>query len=1131
MRTAGRRAELAFDGLSIEGGLLAPEWLARVAQLRAESQTEEDYGLPKGRNVRDEIGRAWRVAQAHWADFCLGRAAGADTVGLGMRFVAGMLRESFGFGSIVTVPEVLVGDRSFPVHLVALGARVPIVVAPAEVDRDLDSLSAAFGDAGRRRSPFGLLQDVLNASEDALWGLASDGLTLRIARDNASLTRPAWIEADLTRIFTEERYADFAALWLLAHETRFGKPGALPAECPLEVWRTAGRAEGTRAREHLRQGVERGLATLGQGFLAHPANVALRRALEDGSLNPTEYFQELLRLVYRLIFLLTAEERGVLHGPDASDAARQLYGGGYALRRLRDRSARRSAHDREGDQWEAVKVVCRALAGGEPRLGLPALAGLFSPTQCRELDASRLENRSLLTAVFHLCWLREPAGLSRVNWRDMGPEELGSVYESLLELVPEVVEGGRRFRFAVGAIEGGHSRRTTGSYYTPETLVRLLLDRALSPVLESTVSANPDRAADALLELAIVDPACGSGHFLLAAGRRLAAGVARHRAHGTPSATEFRHALRQVVGRCLFGVDLNPLAVELCKVSLWMEAVEPGRPLSFLDSHIQHGNALLGATEELLAGGIPDAAWEPVDGGDGRVAKALKAQNRLERTELSLDIGGSPAFAYARLGAGARAVDMVTDDSLTDVARKETRWRELVQSEAYDHTRFLCDLWCSAFVWRQAPGTLRDLAPTEGRFRATQTDAGRSPRELRHEVDELQREFHFFHWHLAFPQIFARGGFDVVLGNPPWIAHAGRAAQPLAPGVKKFCKANYTTFAGYPTTHGMFIALAARLLRPGGAVGIIVPSSVSELPKYEPTRAAHDALCDVPDALVDFGEGQFPGVTQPCMALVSRRIDGGRRDDDHGASWPMERPDLDDTARALLARLADLKPLPRELFGERGFQSDAAAQDAFSETSAPHGRFTRALREGTDIREFQRMPPRLYADPTALGGRMRGPEEYEAVRFVVRNTARYPIAAISDGQAFRNSLLAGFESTAWPAAALVALLNSSLIRWQHYMRFRDARQPIMPQVKIGHLRAIPEPSGDAHEAVDRLRAIGDRLTRANAPVTAAARSELDDAVFAMFEVGGEARALVTEWHQRIHNPPGRRGRRPSVETS
>jgi hypothetical protein len=74
---------------------------------------------------------------------------------------------------------------------------------------------------------------------------------------------------------------------------------------------------------------------------------------------------------------------------------------------------------------------------------------------------------------------------------------------------------------------------------------------------------------------------------------------------------EYRHALRQVVGRCIFGVDLNPMAVELCKVGLWMEAVEPGLPLTFLDSHIQHGNALLGTTPELMAGGIPDAAWEP----------------------------------------------------------------------------------------------------------------------------------------------------------------------------------------------------------------------------------------------------------------------------------------------------------------------------------------------------------------------------------------------------------------------------------------------------------------------------------------------------------------------------------------
>src|SRR5690606_8063471 len=128
-------------------------------------------------------------------------------------------------------------------------------------------------------------------------------------------------------------------------------------------------------------------------------------------------------------------------------------------------------------------------------------------------------------------------------------------------------------------------------------------------------------------------PACGSGHFLLAAARRLAAHVARLQANGTPSAAEYRHALRQVVGRCIFGVDLNPMAVELCKVGLWMEAVEPGLPLTFLNSHIQHGNALLGTTPELMANGIPDKAWDPIEGDDKKAASALKKRNKKHSVE------------------------------------------------------------------------------------------------------------------------------------------------------------------------------------------------------------------------------------------------------------------------------------------------------------------------------------------------------------------------------------------------------------------------------------------------------------------------------------------------------------------
>jgi hypothetical protein len=773
--------QLAFEALTIEGALLSPEWLSKIAQLNAAHQGEADYRVPKGLALRDEIGRFWRIAQAHWTDFKSGLEKQADAQALSERFVLGLLRETLGFASLAKAEPVQIGDRSYPIGHRALEGRVPVVIAAAA--SGLDALSPAFGDDGRRRSAFGLAQELLNADEKAMWGLATDGLTLRLCRDNASLTRPAWIEADLSRVFVEERYADFAALWLLVHDTRFGASGQPVTDCPLEAWRVAGHEEGTRARDKLRDGVEDALIALGRGFLAHSENRSLRAALHGGDLTRDAYFQQLLRLVYRIIFLLTAEERGVLHPPDASEVARTLYEKGYGLRRLRDRAAKRSAHVRFGDLWEGLKITFRGVATGEPRLALPALGGLFTPDQCPALDASKLENRWLLAAVFKLSWLREESGLARVNWRDMGPEELGSVYESLLELVPQIPNDERGFSFARGDETKGNARKTTGSYYTPAGLVQVLLDSALEPVIQATVAAHPEDPAEALLKLAVVDPACGSGHFLLAAARRLAIHVARYQANGTPSAEQYRHAVRRVVSRCLFGVDLNPMAVELCRVSLWMEAVEPGRPLSFLDSHVQRGNALLGATPELMKKGVPDAAFEPIEGDDKKTASLLKKRNKEVSEKQGLFDTLWSKQAGSETDQVARAVaelDAASDADLAAVAGKEARWEQIQVSDAFRHQRFIADAWCAAFVWpkpelesaaggkQKKASPIVEAAPTSALWLQIQSGKGQPPPLTVKTVDELAAQYHFFHWHLAFPQVFARGGFDVVLGNPPW---------------------------------------------------------------------------------------------------------------------------------------------------------------------------------------------------------------------------------------------------------------------------------------------------------------------------------------------------------------------------
>ena len=426
MARARKTATVGFGALRVEGALIAPAKLDEIARLDADNQAPADYGIPKGLQVKDEIARYFRIGQALQKDFA---SAASPSPAATTRFVERVLRQVFGFEDVSTAGERSIEDRSFPIALEARLGRVPVVVTTP--DETLDQASAQLSTEGRKRSAATVMQDWLNAHEGALWGLACNGISLRLMRDNSSLTRPAYLEADLKQMFETEDFASFSILWLLIHATRFGRGDASVADCALEHWRDAGAKAGVAARDRLRDGVESALAVLGNGFLA---NQSIRDALEKNTLSLDAYFNELLRLVYRLIFLFVVEDRDVLHPPDAEQAAKRLYAQGYSTSRLRERSIKRNAWDRHGDQWEGLRIAFRALAGGEKRLALPALGGLFLPTQTPTLDGASLSNKMLLEAIFRLAWLRDGDALVPVNWRDMETEELGSVYESLLEL-------------------------------------------------------------------------------------------------------------------------------------------------------------------------------------------------------------------------------------------------------------------------------------------------------------------------------------------------------------------------------------------------------------------------------------------------------------------------------------------------------------------------------------------------------------------------------------------------------------------------------------------------------------------------------------------------------------------------
>ena len=785
-RTRKTEAALSLPAtLTLEGGLFLPDQVQKATQGLASAQQDADYRLPKGLKAKDEYSRAFQIACAQWQDFAQQlERRDIDATQLTTRFVQELLRDAFGYNLRPARP-LEVDGRRYPVSFLA--GNLPILVAPHTLGLDdADASMAIEGSGSRRKTPFQAMQELLNASESLLWGIVSNGRQLRLLRDAASLTRPSFLEIDLVDLLGSKHYAEFANAWRLLHASR-ALTDTQNTSCIWERWRHEGQQEGTRVRDGLRNGVEKALLTLGEGFLQHPSNDNLRAALDSGQLGRDAYFQQLLRLVYRLIFVFTVEERGVLH-PQWNDpetkAARRAYAEGYALARLRNFSLKRRPRNRHDDQWQAIRIVFRGLDQGEPRLALPALGGLFAASQCKDLDAASLDNAHLLEALKDLRWARLPGSgsLIPVDYRNMGPEELGSVYESLLELVPTVDVHARSFDF-VGrtdaASTAGNARKLTGSYYTPDSLVQELIRSALEPVIEQRLAANPVDPDKAILAIRVIDPACGSGHFLLAAARRLAERLALLRSYlyGLPGSIlpgDYRHALREVVAHCIYGVDRNPMAVELARMALWLEGFEEGRPLDFLDHHLQVGDALLGLTDlDALTRGISKDAFKPLSGDDREVCKALTKTNAVALKQLTKDLQSQQMLLGMDNASGLQAMRAIEDmptNTPEQVSIKETRWLAFMQTAAQSPLAQAADVVVGAFLLSKTTdrgatvptsATLHTLLTTPNDITGPAADAVAAARAACAEARVL-------HWPLAFPQVFARGGFDCVLGNPPW---------------------------------------------------------------------------------------------------------------------------------------------------------------------------------------------------------------------------------------------------------------------------------------------------------------------------------------------------------------------------
>lgn len=770
--------------------LFSPDLLQRVF----ERQPKYAVSVLPGLSVRDEAQRAYRIARMAWLKY---QATPSD--GEQWEFISATLKEVLGYTHLTDCPaegisphmpdnerglfgqayttELAPGEHLFPVSLLAGAGSskpvLPVIIAPAKKSLD-DKLNFP---TGHHLSASQMMQAFLNASDFFTWGLVTNGASWRLLRENPSLSRPCYLEIDLERILAEEDSSAFdGVFWHMLHVSRAARQLSDDGKtCPWEQWRQDLEEHGARAREGLREGVEDAICCLGTGFLQGegPGNEQLRAALQSGTLTPQEFYQELMRTVYRLIFLAVLEGRNILHEHDKSLRQQaDLYRLGYSLSRLTRRALLGEQEARHDDLWQAQLIVFRALAkdGGEPALALPALGGIFDAHQCRNLDACRLPNRAFLAALRSLCWTQTEGRRTQVDYAHIGAEELGSVYESLLELTPRISTERRLFYFLGGPSDPeqadkkqkGNARKLTGSYYTPSCLVEQVLCTALDPLLDECCK-NPVYAQSRLLELRVIDPACGSGHFLLGSARRIAERLAGARSLGqmggaTPDV--FRRAMHDVIRRCIYGVDINPMAVELARMNLWLEGYQPGKPLSFLDAHLRCGNSLLGLfSKDSLQYPIPEEAFKCRPGDDAELCKELGKINRRQAKEREL----SPILPFSEQPQEDDAP--MPENSPSQVREAAQNWQARQQELADSPAAVAADLWVGAFL---VPKTSADSVPTTGLLDSFLSGLTPANHPAILAARQACRQANVFHWHLAFPEVFANGGFRCVLGNSPW---------------------------------------------------------------------------------------------------------------------------------------------------------------------------------------------------------------------------------------------------------------------------------------------------------------------------------------------------------------------------
>lgn len=825
-----------YTSIHIYGHLLSDDILHNIERDNTLiGNRDQDFGMDI--SVSSAIDYVWSSLRNDW-NFYKERAGNERLVNkdpYGTRRARDLMErllQSLGYKLDRQVANIEVAGTGYDISYTCTDlGNMPFVIIGENITTDgsintLDKCSLDYRAKGnmRKKSAHATMLEYLNATEN-VYGIISNGQILRIIRNSGQLVKLTYIEFDLRRMLEEDKYTEFCLMFRLLHASRFRTSGDEP--CVLERWFNMSIESGNRIRNGLSRAVQTTMETIGNAVLTSKGegNDALRRAFADGTMDAARLNKELIHFIYRLLFLFIIEERGLVYQiPDSVDAPdykqqcqwQDIYKKYYAASRLRRLSELSYLKQRQySDLWQGLMDTFHLFEPdtfGE-KLGIKPLGGvLFGTETLHWLKQCQVSNRDLLAAFAALNeFTDERQQRVKINYSSLDVEEFGSVYEGILEMRPFVQPGVAASDWQFGFV-GGLDRQSTSSYYTRPDLVQNLIKTTLEPVIKEKMAncATTEEKVKALLNMKVCDAASGSGHIVLAMARTIAWYVCTLRTgEDNPASLDYRQALREVISRCVYAVDYNPDAVELCKVVLWIEGYCAGKPLSFLDHHIRCGNSVLGVSDlQMLIDGVPDKA---LTAEDKDTLKAFKKLNQEAVKAVNGNTGNEPTFGFenpfgieqmsiAQIGLAdkIRFINHLPEDTLEQEIVKQLRWQELMASARVDCLRRACDIYAYAFyhtvkadeLYKDKGGTDKELdleaeVPyTKTVMRALQeieameclekgkplpTYYRQLSADFKTEVKRMAEEQRFFHWCVEFPEVFAANkGFDVMCGNPPW---------------------------------------------------------------------------------------------------------------------------------------------------------------------------------------------------------------------------------------------------------------------------------------------------------------------------------------------------------------------------